>query len=97
MPTQVTQDEVRKVITDGLAELGYDRGAIVPEATFEDLDVDSLDLVELAQIVEEELGVELGSADVARAVMFFLAPEADFVTGQTLFVCGGTSVGSISF
>ncbi len=66
MPTQVTQDEVRKVITDGLAELGYERGAIVPDATFEDLDVDSLDLVELAQIVEEELGVELGSADVAE-------------------------------
>ena len=29
------------------------------EATFEDLDVDSLDLVEVAQIVEDEFGVEL--------------------------------------
>jgi 3-oxoacyl-[acyl-carrier protein] reductase len=36
-------------------------------------------------------------ADVARAVLFFTAPEAGFVTGQTLFVCGGTSVGSIVF
>lgn len=35
--------------------------------------------------------------DVARAVMFFVAPEAGFVTGQTLFVCGGTSVGSITY
>jgi NAD(P)-dependent dehydrogenase (short-subunit alcohol dehydrogenase family) len=35
--------------------------------------------------------------DVARAVMFFTAPEAGFVTGQTLFVCGGTSVGSIVY
>jgi len=35
--------------------------------------------------------------DVARAVMFFAAPEAGFVTGQTLFVCGGTSVGSITY
>lgn len=34
--------------------------------------------------------------DVARAVMFFAAPEADFVTGQTLFVCGGASIGSLS-
>jgi hypothetical protein len=25
------------------------------------------------------------------------APEAGFVTGQTLFVCGGTSVGSIVY
>ena len=35
--------------------------------------------------------------DVARAVMFFTDPEASFVTGQTLFVCGGTSVGSIVY
>jgi len=30
-------------------------------------------------------------ADVARAVMFFADPKASFVTGQTLFVCGGKS------
>jgi NAD(P)-dependent dehydrogenase (short-subunit alcohol dehydrogenase family) len=35
-------------------------------------------------------------ADVARAVMFFAAPENSFVTGQTLFVCGGASVGSVT-
>jgi len=33
--------------------------------------------------------------DVARAVMFFAAPEAGFVTGQVLYVCGGTSVGTL--
>lgn len=36
-------------------------------------------------------------ADVARAIMFFASPDASFVTGQTLFVCGGTSVGSMRF
>jgi NAD(P)-dependent dehydrogenase (short-subunit alcohol dehydrogenase family) len=35
--------------------------------------------------------------DVARAVTFFTDPDASFVTGQTLFVCGGTSVGSIVY
>ena len=35
--------------------------------------------------------------DVARAVKFFADPNAAFVTGQTLFVCGGTSVGSIVY
>jgi 3-oxoacyl-[acyl-carrier protein] reductase len=30
--------------------------------------------------------------DVARAVLFFLERESDFITGQALFVCGGTSV-----
>lgn len=36
-------------------------------------------------------------ADVTRAILFFIQPEASFVTGQTLYVCGGTSVGSIVF
>ncbi|RGP37513.1 SDR family NAD(P)-dependent oxidoreductase [Pseudotabrizicola alkalilacus] len=31
--------------------------------------------------------------DVANAVAFFCAPAAGFVTGQTLFVCGGVTVG----
>jgi 3-oxoacyl-[acyl-carrier protein] reductase len=35
--------------------------------------------------------------DVARAVVFFASPDAGFVTGQTLYVCGGTSVGSVAF
>ena len=33
--------------------------------------------------------------DVARAVMFFSDRANDFVTGQTLYVCGGASVGSL--
>lgn len=36
-------------------------------------------------------------ADVERAIRFFVHPDASFVTGQTLFVCGGTSVGSITY
>ena len=34
--------------------------------------------------------------DVARAVMFLLAPDNGFVTGQNLFVCGGSSLGSLA-
>ncbi len=33
--------------------------------------------------------------DVAHAVAFFLSREAGFINGQTLFVCGGTSIGSV--
>ncbi|MFV0281928.1 MAG: SDR family NAD(P)-dependent oxidoreductase [Rhodoblastus sp.] len=36
------------------------------------------------------------SADVARAVDFFCDEAADFVTGQTLLVCGGASIGALS-
>jgi 3-oxoacyl-[acyl-carrier protein] reductase len=35
------------------------------------------------------------SEDVARAVMFFCDPASGFVTGQTLYVCGGASLGTI--
>lgn len=33
--------------------------------------------------------------DVTRAFLFFCDPENSFVTGQTLYVCGGASVGSL--
>jgi 3-oxoacyl-[acyl-carrier protein] reductase len=52
----------------------------------------------LAGIVQSIPVRRLGQpADVARAILFFVAQEADFITGQTLFVCGGTSVGSIVY
>jgi NAD(P)-dependent dehydrogenase (short-subunit alcohol dehydrogenase family) len=34
--------------------------------------------------------------DVARAVMFFASRDADFITGQSLYVCGGASIGSLA-
>jgi len=36
------------------------------------------------------------SDDVARAVMFFCDPANSFITGQTLYVCGGASVSSVT-
>ncbi len=34
--------------------------------------------------------------DVTNAFLFFCDPENSFVTGQTLYVCGGASVGTLS-
>ena len=34
--------------------------------------------------------------DIARAVMFLAAPENSFITGQTIFVCGGSSLGGVN-
>ena len=64
MTTQVNNEAVEKVIFDGLAEVGAEPGDISREATFEALDVDSLDVVELAQIVEDEFGVRLEGDDL---------------------------------
>jgi acyl carrier protein len=65
MPAQATTEKVEQVIYDGLAELGAERDGISRTASFDDLDVDSLDLVELAQIIEDEFDVELAGEDVA--------------------------------
>ena len=35
-------------------------------------------------------------SDVANAVSFFASPDAGFITGQTLYVCGGASVGTLT-
>ena len=64
MATQVSSENVEKTIYDGLVELGTERDDLSRDATLESLDVDSLDLVELAQIVEDEYGVELKGDDV---------------------------------
>jgi acyl carrier protein len=64
MATQVSADNVEKTIYDGLVEMGTERDRLSREADLESLDVDSLDLVELAQIVEDEFGVELRGDDV---------------------------------
>lgn len=59
-----TDAEVRKFIIGELAELiGLEPEEIKPDATLEDLDIDSLDLVELAQIIEERYDVRLERED----------------------------------
>ena len=63
MPAQSTAESAEQVIYDGLKELGAE-GEVARSSTFEELDVDSLDLVELAQIIEDEFGVALQGEDV---------------------------------
>jgi 3-oxoacyl-[acyl-carrier protein] reductase len=46
------------------------------------------------RIIDSILVGRIGTPeDVARAALFFLAPENGFVTGQVLYVCGGTTLG----
>lgn len=64
--TTVTPEQVHARVVEAITSFGPDPDAITRDATFEDLDIDSLDLVELAQIVEEEYGVELKSDDMKK-------------------------------
>ena len=59
----ITAEQVEQLVTETLAETGADADAITRDATWEDLDVDSLDLAELSQVVEERFGVAIKGDD----------------------------------
>jgi acyl carrier protein len=60
----VSKEQVQERVVEALASFGPEASQITPQATFEELDIDSLDLVELAQIVEDEYGVILKGEDM---------------------------------
>lgn len=53
-------DKVKTIIVE---QLNVDGADITLETSFEDLDVDSLDLVELIMAIEEEFGIEISDED----------------------------------
>ena len=66
MATAVTPEAVEKTVREALTQFGPEPEQITREATFEELDVDSLDLAELSQIIEDEYGVQLKGDDVGK-------------------------------
>ena len=60
----ITTEQVETRVIETLASFGPEPDTITRGATFEELDIDSLDLVELAQIVEDEYGVVLKGEDM---------------------------------
>ena len=66
MATTTTPEAVEKTVYGALPQFGVEESDISRDATFEDLDVDSLDLAELSQIIEDEYGVQLKGDDVAK-------------------------------
>ena len=64
MSTTITKEQVEQRITQALIEFGAEPDRISADAEFEELDVDSLDLVELAQISEDEWGVQIKGEDM---------------------------------
>lgn len=64
MAETVTREAVQERVYAALEEFGADPAQITLDAEFEAIDIDSLDIVELAQVVEDEYGVELKGEDV---------------------------------
>ncbi len=61
-----TKDQIEERVIEAVASFGPEPEDVTLDATFESLDVDSLDLVELGQIVQDEYGVELKSDDMPK-------------------------------
>jgi acyl carrier protein len=64
MSTTATREQIEQRVFKALEEFGAEPDQIGPDAEFEAMDVDSLDLVELAQVVEDEYGVQLKGEDM---------------------------------
>lgn len=64
MSITVTAERVEETVSASLIEFGVAPELLSPEARWEALDVDSLDLVELVQVIEETFGVEITSQDM---------------------------------
>jgi acyl carrier protein len=58
------REQVETCVRDALASFGADADQITMEATLASLDIDSLDVAELTQIVDEEFGVKINGQDV---------------------------------
>jgi acyl carrier protein len=66
MPATVTSEAVEQTIIAALPQFGVDESEISRDSSFEELDIDSLDLTELSQIIEEEFGVTIKGEDARK-------------------------------
>ncbi|MCW2998130.1 MAG: phosphopantetheine-binding protein [Solirubrobacterales bacterium] len=60
----ITTEAVQKTVTDALVSFGAEESEIALDTELTALDIDSLDLAEMSQIVDDEYGVSLKSSDV---------------------------------
>jgi len=61
----MTASDIRQALTSILIEsFSVDAAAVIPEATFEDLGLDSLDVVSFVMALEDRLRVEIPETDL---------------------------------
>ncbi|WP_406327071.1 acyl carrier protein [Streptomyces sp. NBC_00203] len=62
--TTATRESLTAFVLESLADFGADPDAITLDAAFDDLEIDSLDLVELGQSVKKRFGVHVRPKDM---------------------------------
>ncbi|UTI63529.1 phosphopantetheine-binding protein [Paraconexibacter antarcticus] len=62
----ITNEAVEKTVIEALISFGAEPDEVTPETELTTLDIDSLDLAELSQIVDDEYGVTMKSSDVSK-------------------------------
>jgi acyl carrier protein len=73
-----TENTIETTVVESLKTFGAKEDAISREATWDSIDVDSLDLAELAQIVEDEHGVKMEGDDMKEIKT--VGDAIDFIT-----------------
>jgi acyl carrier protein len=73
-----TPTEIENTVIESLKTFGAKEEDITRDATWEQIDVDSLDLAELAQVVEDEHGVKMEGDDMKQIKT--VGDAIDFIT-----------------
>ena len=64
MATTTTPQDIETTVIENLVNFGADADAVTRDATLEDIDVDSLDLVELVKALEDRFGITISDDDL---------------------------------
>lgn len=82
MPDTVTLDAVLDLVRTELVDAGVEEETITPEAKFDDLDVDSLDVAELMMTIKREYAVTIPRAELADVTVGELATKVAEQAGR---------------
>jgi len=71
-----SREQIMQRIQVALVEFGVESDHLRPEASLEELDIDSLDLFELGQILHQDFGIEVEAQDFDEVETLGEAQEA---------------------